>query len=106
MSLDVDVSAKFQKKSSMKETIAVQETENIILTTVATTEHANVSWFRDGIQLKEGSKYEMKREGLSHVLIVKSSEAKDSGTYTCRTAEDKMEFQVQIKGKNLRQICM
>ncbi|XP_060776992.1 obscurin isoform X3 [Neoarius graeffei] len=97
-----DVSAKFQKKSSMKETIAVQETENIILTTVATTEHANVSWFRDGVQLKEGSKYEMKREGLSHVLIVKSSEAKDSGTYTCRTAEDKMEFQVQIKESPLK----
>ncbi|MCI4374319.1 hypothetical protein PGIGA_G00004900 [Pangasianodon gigas] len=96
-----DVSAIFQKKPSMKETIAVQETENIILTTVV-TEHANVSWFRDGVQLKEGDKYEMKREGLSCVLIVKSSEAKDGGTYTCQTAEDKMEFQVQIKESPLK----
>lgn len=99
--LSIDVSAKFQKKSSVKETVAVQETENIIMTTMVTTENANVSWFRDGVQLKEGDKYEMKKEGLSHVLIVKSSEAKDRGTYTCQTAEDKMEFQVQIKGTNL-----
>lgn len=82
----------------------MQETENIVLTTEVTIEHANVSWFRDGIELKEGNKYEMKREGLSHVLIVKSSEAKDTGTYVCQTAEDKMEFQVQIKGKNLGQV--
>lgn len=88
----------------MKETIAVQESENIILSTMVTTEHANVSWFRDGVQLKEGNKYEMKREGLSHVLVIKSSDAKDGGTYACQTAEDKMEFQVQIKGKNLWQI--
>ncbi|KAK3571997.1 hypothetical protein QTP86_021336 [Hemibagrus guttatus] len=97
-----DAPAKFQKKSSIKETIAVQETENIVLTTVATTEHANISWFRDGVELKDGNKYEMKREGLSHVLIIKSSEAKDTGTYTCQTAEDKMEFQVQIKESPLK----
>ncbi|GAA6091828.1 obscurin isoform X13 [Tachysurus ichikawai] len=97
-----DIAAKFQKRSSIKETIYVQETENIVLTTEVTIEHANVSWFRDGIELKEGNKYEMKREGLSHVLIVKSSEAKDTGTYVCQTAEDKMEFQVQIKESPLK----
>ncbi|KAI5105994.1 obscurin, partial [Silurus meridionalis] len=96
-----DISAKFQKKSSVKETIAVQETENITLSTMVTTEHANVNWFRDGVELKEGNKYEMKREGLSRVLIIKSSEAKDRGTYTCQTTEDKMEFQVQIKAPRL-----
>lgn len=100
------MSAKFQKKSSIKETIAVQETENVTLTTTVTTEHANVSWFRDGVQLKEGNKYEMKREGSSHVLIIKSSEAKDRGTYMCQTADDKMEFQVEVKGKNLWQVAM
>lgn len=103
MCFSIDVSAKFQKKSSIKETVAVQESENIILTTMVTTEHADVSWFRNGVQLKEDNKYKMKREGLSHVLIIKSSEATDRGTYTCQTAEDKMEFQVQIKGKNLWQ---
>ncbi|XP_046703831.1 obscurin [Silurus meridionalis] len=97
-----DISAKFQKKSSVKETIAVQETENITLSTMVTTEHANVNWFRDGVELKEGNKYEMKREGLSRVLIIKSSEAKDRGTYTCQTTEDKMEFQVQIKESPLK----
>lgn len=86
--------------------MAAQESENIILTTMVTTERANVSWFRDGVQLKQGNKYEMKSEGLSHILIIKSSEAKDKGAYTCQTAEDKMEFQVQIKGMNPRQVYM
>lgn len=56
-------------------------------------------WFRDGVELKEGSKYEMKKDGLSRILIVKSTESKDSGSYSCQTADDKMEFKVQVKGK-------
>lgn len=57
-------------------------------------------WFRDGVALKESSKYEMKKDGLSRTLIVKSAESKDSGTYSCQTADDKLEFKVQVKGKS------
>lgn len=57
-----------------------------------------MKWFRDGVALKESSKYEMKKEGLSHTLIVKSAEMKDSGAYSCQTADDKLEFKVQVKG--------
>lgn len=70
------------------------------MTTELTKECGNVKWFRDGVELKEGSKYEMKKEGLSRTLIVKSSESKDSGTYSCQTADDKLEFKVQVKGKS------
>lgn len=58
-----------------------------------------MKWFRDGVELKEGSKYEMKKDGLSRTLIVKSTDSKDSGTYSCQTADDKLEFKVQVKGK-------
>lgn len=63
-----------------------------------TTESANVKWFRDGVEIKEGNKYEIKIDGLSRTLIIKSSEAKDSGAYSCQTADDKLEFKVQVKG--------
>lgn len=59
-----------------------------------------MKWFRDGVELKVSSKYEMKKDGLSRSLIVKSSETKDSGTYSCQTADDKLEFKVQVKGRS------
>lgn len=90
---------KFQKKT-VKET-CVQAGENIVLTTELTAESGSVKWFRDGVEVKESSKYEMKKDGLSRTLIVKSTGSKDSGTYSCQTADDKLEFKVQVKGKSL-----
>lgn len=82
----------------MKDTCIVQECENIVLTTELTTESGSVKWFRDGVELKEGSKYEMNKGGRCRTLIVKSAQAKDSGLYSCQTADDKQEFKVQVKG--------
>ncbi|XP_013996103.2 obscurin isoform X28 [Salmo salar] len=94
-------SAKF-KKSAVKDVCSVQASEKIVLTTELTSESASVKWFRDGVELKEGTKYEMKREGHSRTLIVKSTEVKDSGTYSCHTDDDKLEFKVQVKHTPLK----
>ncbi|KAM9459449.1 obscurin-like isoform 13-T13 [Salvelinus alpinus] len=94
-------SAKF-KKTAMKDICSVQASEKIVLTTELTSESASVKWFRDGVELKEGTKYEMKREGHSRTLIVKSTEVKDSGTYSCHTDDDKLEFKVQVKHTPLK----
>ncbi|XP_051969741.1 LOW QUALITY PROTEIN: obscurin-like [Xyrauchen texanus] len=97
-----DVAAKFQKTSLTKETVVVETTEKIVLKTEVTSESCNVKWFRDGEELKEGLKYEMKQEGRARVLVVKSSDSKDTGTYSCQTAEDKVEFKVQVKEAPLK----
>lgn len=89
---------KFQKKT-VNETRVVQASENIILTTELTAENGSVKWFRDGVELKESNKYEMRKDGFSRTLVVKSTESKDSGSYSCQTADDKLEFKVQVKGK-------
>ncbi|XP_041698291.1 obscurin isoform X4 [Coregonus clupeaformis] len=94
-------SAKF-KKTAVKDICNVQASEKIVLTTELTSDSASVKWFRDGVELKEGSKYEMKREGHSRTLIVKSTEVKDSGTYSCHTDDDKLEFKVQVKDTPLK----
>ena len=94
----VEAAVKFQKKL-VKDTCVVQASEKVVLTTELTSESGSVKWFREGVELKEGNKYEMKKDGLSRTLIVKSSESKDSGTYSCQTADDKLEFKVQVKGK-------
>ncbi|XP_051260693.1 obscurin isoform X17 [Dicentrarchus labrax] len=96
-----DAAVKFQKKL-VKDTCIVQASENIVLTTELTVESGSVKWFRDGVELKEGSKYEMKKDGLSRTLIVKSTGSKDSGSYCCQTADDKLEFKVQVKDAALK----
>ncbi|XP_068196494.1 obscurin [Antennarius striatus] len=96
-----DIPTKFRKKP-VSDTCVVQASENIILTTELTAASGGVRWFRDGVELKESSKYEMKQEGCSRTLIVKSAESKDSGSYTCQTADDKLEFKVQVKDADLK----
>lgn len=88
---------KFQKKSA-NETCVVQASDNIVLTTELTAENGSVKWFRDGVEVKESKKYEMRKDGFSRTLIIKSAETKDTGSYTCQTTEDKLEFKVQVKG--------
>ncbi|XP_016380464.1 obscurin-like [Sinocyclocheilus rhinocerous] len=97
-----DVSTKFQKTSVTKETVMVESTEKVVLKTEVMSENCSVKWFRDGVELNDRSKYEIKQEGCSRVLIVKSSESKDSDTYSCQTAEDKVEFKVQVKDAPLK----
>lgn len=92
-----DTTTKFQKKL-IKDT-CVEASEKVVLTAELTSESASVMWFRDGEQLSQGSKYEIKKDGLSRTLVVKSTESKDSGTYSCHTADDKVEFKVQVKGE-------
>lgn len=94
----LDAAVKFQKKLA-NDACIVQASENIVLTTELNSESGSVKWFRDGVELKESSKYEMKKDGFSRTLIVKSTETKDSGSYSCQTADDKLEFKVQVKGK-------
>uniref|UniRef100_H3A8L4 Obscurin, cytoskeletal calmodulin and titin-interacting RhoGEF n=1 Tax=Latimeria chalumnae TaxID=7897 RepID=H3A8L4_LATCH len=89
--------AKFQKKAVQKEPIAVQEKEDIILVTTVAPQTAVVRWLRDGMELKQGKKYEVRSEGSSRTLVVKSSESKDSGVYICETNGDKQEFRVKKK---------
>ncbi|XP_034146064.1 obscurin isoform X5 [Esox lucius] len=93
-------SAKF-KKTALKDT-CVQAGQEIVLTTELTLETASVKWFKDGVELKEGPKYEKRTEGYSRTLLVKSSEVRDTGTYSCRTADDKLEFSVQVKDSPLK----
>ncbi|XP_038157477.1 obscurin isoform X14 [Cyprinodon tularosa] len=96
-----DVAVKFKTKPA-KDTVIIEANENIVLRTELTTEAGSVKWLRDGVELKESSKYEIRKDGLSRTLIVKSAETKDCGTYSCETSNDKVEFKVQVKDSALK----
>ncbi|KAM4728162.1 obscurin [Anableps anableps] len=96
-----DMAVKFKKKPA-KDTFIVEASEKVVLTTELTTEAGNVKWFRDGVELKESSKCEIRKDGLSRTLTLKSAETKDSGIYSCQTPNDKVEFKVQVKDSALK----
>ncbi|XP_049602922.1 obscurin isoform X7 [Syngnathus scovelli] len=98
-----DVPAKFQKKL-VKDTFVIQAGEHIVLTSELSAESSgsNVSWFKDGAELIQSTKYQIKKDGLSRTLIVTSTESKDSGVYSCQTADDKLEFKVQVKDADIK----
>lgn len=93
----VDIAVKFKKPT--KDTFIVEASEKVVLTAEVTTEGGNVKWFRDGVEIKESSKCEIQKDELSRTLTLKSAETKDSGTYSCQTPDDKVEFKVQVKGR-------
>lgn len=93
----LDAAVKFRKKS-VNETCVVQAGESVVLTAELTAENGSVKWLRDGLEVKESRKYEIRKEGFSRSLVVKATEAKDSGSYSCQTSDDKLEFKVQVKG--------
>ncbi|XP_028328738.1 obscurin isoform X3 [Gouania willdenowi] len=87
---------KFQKKV-VQESLSVQEKESVVLTAEVTAESDSIRWFRNDVELKESPKYRMKKDGLSTSLTINSCDASDSGTYSCRTADDHLDFRVQVK---------
>ncbi|XP_014826379.1 PREDICTED: obscurin isoform X17 [Poecilia mexicana] len=95
-----DMAVKFKKPT--KDTFIVEASERVVLTAEVTTEVGNVKWFRDGVEIKESSKCEIRKDGLSRTLTLKSAETKDSGTYSCQTPDDKVEFKVQVKDSALK----
>ncbi|XP_023191845.1 obscurin isoform X17 [Xiphophorus maculatus] len=95
-----DIAVKFKKPT--KDTFIVEASEKVVLTAEMTTEGGNVKWFRDGVEIKESSKCEIQKDELSRTLTLKSTETKDSGTYSCQTPDDKVEFKVQVKDSALK----
>ncbi|XP_030053285.1 obscurin isoform X2 [Microcaecilia unicolor] len=89
--------AKFEKKPVQREPIVVQEHDDIVLVTSVTPANAVVRWLKDGFELSESRKCEIKSEGSSRTLIVKVAESQDSAIYTCKTVSDKQDFKVQVK---------
>lgn len=93
----LDAAVKFQKKP-VSETCVVQAGENIVLAADLTVENGSVKWLRDGVELTESKKYEIRKHGFSRSLTVKAAETKDSGSYSCQTTDDKLVYKVQVKG--------
>ncbi|XP_054908729.1 obscurin-like protein 1 isoform X2 [Poeciliopsis prolifica] len=63
---------------------------------------AQVSWFKDELELFSRTGLDMKRDGTLRKLIVHSAKVSDSGLYSCRLAEEVVTFHVDIEATPVR----
>ena len=64
---------------------------------------AHVSWYKDGRELEPQGEIETLSEGAKRKLSVLAAEVQHTGIYTCKTADDAIRFNVDVKGD--RQLC-
>ncbi|XP_034077349.1 obscurin-like protein 1 isoform X3 [Gymnodraco acuticeps] len=58
---------------------------------------AQVSWFKDEVELFCKTGLDMKRDGSQRKLMIHSAKVSDSGLYSCSLADDVVTFQVDVE---------
>lgn len=62
-----------------------------------------VVWRKDQTVVIEDQRTTIVSKGTQRRLVIKNAKKSDEGHYSCETAEDKVTFQVKIKGKRERE---
>ncbi|XP_056244887.1 obscurin-like isoform X2 [Seriola aureovittata] len=63
---------------------------------------AQVSWFKDGVELFCKTGLDMKRDGSFRKLMIHSAKVSDAGLYSCSLAEDVVTFHVDVEATPVR----
>ncbi|CAI5656774.1 unnamed protein product [Oreochromis niloticus] len=63
---------------------------------------AQVSWFKDDLELFCKTGLDMKRDGNFRKLMIHSAKVSDSGLYSCKLADDTVTFHVDIEATPVR----
>ncbi|XP_033965419.1 obscurin isoform X4 [Pseudochaenichthys georgianus] len=63
---------------------------------------AQVSWFKDEVELFCKTGLDMKRDGSQRKLMIHSAKVSDSGLYSCSLADDVVTFQVDVEASPVR----
>ncbi|XP_023192521.1 obscurin-like isoform X2 [Xiphophorus maculatus] len=63
---------------------------------------AQVSWFKDEVELFSKTGLDMKRDGTLRKLIIHSAKVSDSGLYSCSLADEAVTFHVDIEATPVR----
>ncbi|XP_031152361.1 obscurin-like protein 1 isoform X9 [Sander lucioperca] len=63
---------------------------------------AQVSWFKDELELFCKTGLDMKRDGTLRKLIIHSAKVSDSGLYSCSLADDVVAFHVDVEASPVR----
>lgn len=89
---------RFSTIQEVQKSKSVEAGQPIVLHCEVSDSTGQVSWFKDGLQLLPQSGVVVQSEGTKRTLILQSSGFSTSGVYSCKTADDIIEFYVDIKG--------
>lgn len=74
------------------------EGESVEFTCAVSKETFEVKWIRDGTELQEGDKYQMKSDGKRRSLCIKNCELKDEGGYVVVIGETRASAELTVLG--------
>lgn len=77
---------------------SVEVGEPVVLQCQVSEPNAEVSWYKEGIELHETAKQEMLAEGPIRQLTFQSAQLSDAGLYSCKTTDDAAQFHLEVKG--------
>lgn len=61
-----------------------------------------VTWRRNYIALRNGDKYELRKEGKVNLLLIHDAEPLDSGIYSCDTGDMQSSAKLTVTGKSTK----
>ncbi|KAM6078945.1 obscurin-like protein 1 isoform 2-T2 [Theristicus caerulescens] len=87
----------FVNKREEQEKLLVLEGGSAVLSAVASTERADVTWLGPQQAAVAGERCELRRDGRVHSLVLHNVAKEDAGIYTCLSPHDQMQFDVSVR---------
>lgn len=79
----------------------VVEGETAVLSSVTTDFTSPVTWKCNHVPLKNGDKYQMRKEGKVNLLHIHDADPQDTGIYSCDTGDVQSSARLTVTGKKL-----
>uniref|UniRef100_A0A8C6U010 Obscurin like cytoskeletal adaptor 1a n=1 Tax=Neogobius melanostomus TaxID=47308 RepID=A0A8C6U010_9GOBI len=87
-------------------TLVVDRGETIVLYCELSHRFADVSWFKDGEELRAMDGLNIQSDANMRRVVIHEAEEGHSGVYTCKTAQDAIEFKVEVAVDDLHKSSM
>uniref|UniRef100_A0A8B9NDW2 Obscurin-like protein 1 n=1 Tax=Accipiter nisus TaxID=211598 RepID=A0A8B9NDW2_9AVES len=87
----------FVNKQEEREKLLVLEGGSAVLSAIASTERADVTWLGPQQVAVAGERCELRRDGRVHSLVLCNVAKEDAGVYTCLSPHDQMQFDVSVR---------
>lgn len=84
--------------------ISVSPSEGLELACEVSVASGAVVWKKDQTEVKQDQRMTVTSQGTDRKLIIKNVTQHDQGSYTCESKDDKVTFQVKVKGERMHEI--
>ncbi|XP_064307499.1 obscurin-like protein 1 [Phalacrocorax carbo] len=87
----------FVNKREEREKLLVLEGGSAVLSAIASTERADVTWLGPWQAAVASEHCELRQDGRVHSLVLHNAAKEDTGIYTCLSPHDQMQFDVSVR---------